>query len=85
MVAGQQHDRQICAYNDTGCPIKQVVRHAMIVERVAGKQNDIRAVMLRCVQDGTQRRHRIAAAMHSYRPVMLHVQIGAVNDYNFLV
>jgi hypothetical protein len=81
VVAGQQHHRQRRRRNEGGGPLEQDGRHAMTIESVAGKHHDVRA----CGAGRTQHAGKPSRAVASMQPcsvVMIHMQVGAVNDHD---
>ena len=81
MVAGQKHDRQSRGRDDRSGAIEQVRRQAMAIERVARKHDDVGTGAARRVEHAGET-GRTVAAMQPRGIVVVHVQVGAVNDHD---
>jgi hypothetical protein len=81
VVAGQQHHRQPRRRNERGGPLEQDWRHAVAIEGIARKHHDVRTG----AAGGTQHARKPCRAVASMQPcsvVMIHMQVGAVNDHD---
>jgi hypothetical protein len=81
MIAWQQDDRHRRGRNYASGTIQQIIRQSVAIECVAGKHHYVGVEALSRTQYGRESR-RAVAAMQPRRVVMIHVQIGAVNDNN---
>ena len=79
MIARQQHDRYGGSCHHRCGSLENMVRHAVAFERIAGKQHDIGVEAARFFEH-TAKAGRPVAAVDARRVVMVHMQVGAVND-----